>query len=58
MSYYYTKSLLNKEWNGSLFIRYYLGLYLIKNVLLTLNTSILFRVNSLLISQRYNYSYT
>ena len=50
MSYYYASSLLNKEWNGGLFIRYYLGLYLIKNTLLTLNIGIPFKVNSPLIS--------
>ena len=45
-SYYYTNSLLNKEWNGGLFIKYYLGLYLIRDTLLMLNTGILFKVNS------------
>ena len=38
MSYYYINSLLNKEWNGGLFIRYHLGLYLIKNTPLAPNT--------------------
>ena len=47
MSYYYTNSLLNKEWNGGLFIKYYLGLYLIRNILLVLNIGIPFKVNSL-----------
>ena len=45
MSYYYTNSLLNKEWNGDLFIKYYLGLYLIGDIPLVLNISIPFRVN-------------
>ena len=58
MSYYYTNSLLNKEWNGGLFIKYYLGLYLIKDIPLILNIGILFKVNSPLISCKYNYSYT
>ena len=45
ISYYYTNSLLNKKWNGGLFIKYYLGLHPIKNILLTLNTGIPFKVN-------------
>jgi len=56
-SYYYTSSLLNKEWNGGLFIRYYLGLYPIRDAPLALNISIPFRANLLLISRRYNYGY-
>jgi hypothetical protein len=36
VSYYYTKSLFNKEWNSNLFIKYYLNLYLIKNILLVI----------------------
>ena len=50
MSYYYANSLFNKEWNGGLFIRYYLGLYLIRDTPLVLNIGIPFRVNSPLIS--------
>ena len=46
VSYYCTSSLLNKEWNGSLFIKYYLGLYLIRNTFLVLDIGTLFRVNS------------
>ena len=43
-SYYYTSSLLNKEWNGGLSIKYYLGLYLIKDAPSALNISIFFKV--------------
>jgi hypothetical protein len=50
VSYYYTNSLLDKEWNGGLFIKYYLGLYPIRDILLMLNIGIPFRVNSPLIS--------
>ena len=45
-SYCYTNSLLDKEWNSGLFIKYHSGLHPIKNVPLTLNTGIPFRVNS------------
>jgi hypothetical protein len=55
MSYYYASSLLNKEWNGGLFIRYHLSLYTIRDTPSALNIGIPFRVNSLLISQRYNH---
>ena len=57
MSYYCASSLLNKEWNGSLFVRYYVGLYPIRDVPLVLDIGILFRVNSLLIFQKYDYGY-
>ena len=50
MSYYYINSPLNEEWNGGLSIRYYLGLYLIKDISSVLNISTLFRVNLPLIS--------
>ena len=43
MSYCCANSLLNKEWNGGLFIKYYLGLHPIRDVPLTLNTGIPFR---------------
>ena len=58
MSYYYINSLFNKEWNGDLSIKYYLGLYPIKNIPLVPNIGTSFKVNLLPISQRYNYSYT
>ena len=48
--YYYISSLLNKEKNSSLFIKYYLGLYLIKDIPLVLNISIPSKVSLLLIS--------
>ena len=50
MSDYCISSLLNQEGNGGLFIRYYLGLYLIRDISLVLNISIPFKVNLLLIS--------
>ena len=51
MSYYCINSLLNKEWKGGLFIKYYLDLYLIRDIPLALNIGIPFKVNSPLIPQ-------
>jgi hypothetical protein len=58
VSYYYINSLLNKKRNSSLFAKYHLGLYLIKNTPLVFNIGIPFKVNLTLIPQRYNYGYT
>ena len=51
MSYYCASSLLDKEWNGGLFMRYYLSLHPIRDIPLALNIGIPFKVNSPLIPQ-------